>query len=273
MCELQGDLQRRDSSCSSRRARAKSPPVAALRCVISPDQNADLHANGFLRRARMTSSVNLGWASNCIGHDPPSPLRPPFLSFSIRHTLTSLTQSKCAPNRYPQSCHPSSNTRLSASASRRAVTSRLRRARSGQSSSRIRGVGVKLTRFGPYSTDHELVDRLQQWKHVTKSLLHYYKVSKSRQRGESGQRGEIGALRLPPQSPQLRTFSIPSVSRMLTRTGFHSTGWLTSRSFHTCRIEKGAGDRKMAGGTPSCAGELLRPCFMLADALPKLFGS
>lgn len=27
------------------------------------------------------------------------------------------------------------------------------------------------------STDHELVDRLQQWKHVTKSLLHYYKAS------------------------------------------------------------------------------------------------
>ncbi|TNY19467.1 hypothetical protein DMC30DRAFT_304506 [Rhodotorula diobovata] len=28
---------------------------------------------------------------------------------------------------------------------------------------------------GAIRTDHEIVDRLQQWKHITKSLLHYYK--------------------------------------------------------------------------------------------------
>ncbi|GAA5875931.1 hypothetical protein JCM3774_005821 [Rhodotorula dairenensis] len=35
--------------------------------------------------------------------------------------------------------------------------------------------GHQPTATGQIRTDHELVDRLQQWKHVTKSLLHYYK--------------------------------------------------------------------------------------------------
>ncbi|GAA6058181.1 hypothetical protein JCM3770_004083 [Rhodotorula araucariae] len=35
--------------------------------------------------------------------------------------------------------------------------------------------GHQPTAEGSVRTDHELVDRLQQWKHITKSLLHYYK--------------------------------------------------------------------------------------------------
>ncbi|BGP48273.1 hypothetical protein JCM10450v2_004145 [Rhodotorula kratochvilovae] len=35
--------------------------------------------------------------------------------------------------------------------------------------------GHQPTAEGSVRTDHEIVDRLQQWKHITKSLIHYYK--------------------------------------------------------------------------------------------------